>query len=323
MQKIDFNYLYCILQSNNMPSYEVSDNKYNIPIAEVIATAPIMNTSQLLATTPIIPPEPPTDNMERFQYVVEKFNISYFFAQQLSHLANYEICILCDDSGSMCNSVKISSDPFVKTQTRWSEAQESLKIITDIASIFDPNGIDIYYLNRPPIRNVYKSEDLYKHKQFSAQPDGFTPLGERIRDILMEKKSCERNLLLIIFTDGQPNNMKLFMDELKNRKPIDKTFISIVACTDDNASIGYLNNLDKKIKNLDVCDDYNSEKVQIQQVQGSKFSFSFGDYIVKILLGSINKIMDRLDEVKLSNQQLTDLKSSEPNIIKKSNCVIS
>ncbi len=46
---------------------------------------------------------PLENNMELFQDVVEKYNISMFFAQQIRQLKNYEICIICDDSGSMCN----------------------------------------------------------------------------------------------------------------------------------------------------------------------------------------------------------------------------
>ncbi len=262
--------------------------------------------------TIIEPSAPPiNDNMVRFQYVVKKYNISEYFALQLRQLYNYEICIICDDSGSMNNPVNNDYTLYENVETRWSEAQTSLKIITDIASIFDPNGIDIYYLNRPPIKNIFNSDDLYTYHQFLNHPNGFTPLGERIQEVLEEKKSCERNLLIIVFTDGQPNNMNLFMNVLKNRKPIDKIFITIVACTDDDASIGYLNDLDKKIKNLDVCDDYTSEKQQIQKIQGLEFSFTFGDYITKILLGSINQNIDKLDEKKLNKTT------------KKSNCIIS
>ena len=293
----------------------------NIPIAKAVPFTDIVPSAPPLVNIIQQQPNSTNNNMERFQNIVEKYNISYFFAQQLRQLDSFEICIICDDSGSMSNPVKDPSNPFEKKETRWSEAQNSLRIITDIASIFDPSGIDIYYLNRQPIRNVFSSEELNNYQQFFNPPNGFTPLGERIQEVLEEKKSCERNLLLIVFTDGQPNNMKLFMDVLKNRQPIDKIYITIVACTDDESSIGYLNDLDKKIKNLDVCDDYNSEKQQILKIQGSKFSFTFGDYIVKTLLGAIDKNMDKLDEVRLNGQQLLDLKSGKPN--KKSTCIVS
>ena len=40
--------------------------------------------------------------------------------------------------------------------------------------------------------------------------------------------------------------------------------------------------------NLDVMDDYRSERAEIQRTRGANFPFSFGDYIVKSLLGSID-----------------------------------
>jgi hypothetical protein len=46
---------------------------------------------------------------------------------------------------------------------------------------------------------------------------------------------------------------------------------------DDDECMKYLNNWDKKIPNLDVVDDYKSEKKEIQACQGKDFPFSFGD----------------------------------------------
>jgi hypothetical protein len=39
----------------------------------------------------------------------------------------------------------------------------------------------------------------------------------------------------------------------------------------------YLNEWDKKIPNLDVADDYRSEREEIHKAQGKDFPFSFGD----------------------------------------------
>ena len=46
--------------------------------------------------------------------------------------------------------------------------------------------IDIYYLNRPPIKNVYHADELNLYPHFFNPPDGFTPLGERIQEVLNE-----------------------------------------------------------------------------------------------------------------------------------------
>ena len=37
-----------------------------------------------------------------------------------------------------------------------------------------------------------------------------------------------------------------------------------------------------------MLDDYRSERNEIQKVRGINFAFSFGDYIVKALLGAID-----------------------------------
>ncbi|CAF4382814.1 unnamed protein product, partial [Rotaria sordida] len=56
---------------------------------------------------------------------------------------------------------------------------------------------------------------------------------------------------------------------------------------------------DKAIPNLEVIDDYRSEKKEILACQGKSFPFSFGDYVVKILMGGIDSWFDLLDEKKV------------------------
>lgn len=264
----------------------------------------------------------PEDKMERYRQVVEAYGISMVFAMRLRELDGYEIVIICDDSGSMANPVTKPDDPFCKTETRWQEAQKSLKIIVDIASVFDSDGIDIYYLNRGPILNVHSSIQLESKVNFSRGPAGSTPLGETLQQVLEAKKSCERKLLIIIFTDGAPDNMKLFKSVLANRKPINKVFVSLVACTDDETAVGYLNGLDSTIKNVDTNDDYYSERNEILRAQGQSFPFSFGDYICKILLGPVCPYFDKLDEYKLTQKDLGAIKQ-KPVLTKNKSCVVS
>ncbi len=46
---------------------------------------------------------------------------------------------------------------------------------------------------------------------------------------------------------------------------------------DDKQTMAYLNDWDKKIPNLDVVEDYRSERQQIQAYRGKNVPFSFGD----------------------------------------------
>ncbi len=70
----------------------------------------------------------------------------------------------------------------------------------------------------------------------------------------------------------------------------------IRTCTDDEDSVSYLNRWDRDIKNLDVIDDYNSERKEIRRKKGSNYRFSYGDYVVKSLIGSIDPKLDKSDE---------------------------
>ena len=47
---------------------------------------------------------------------------------------------------------------------------------------------------------------------------------------------------------------------------------------------------------LDIMDDFSSEIREAKRVNGLHFQFSFGDYVVKSLLGSIDPSLDKIDD---------------------------
>lgn len=66
------------------------------------------------------------------------------------------------------------------------------------------------------------------------------------------------------------------------------THVTFLACTDEPEALDYLNNWDKTMDNVDVVDDYRSELAQIREKRGPNVKFSFGDYLIKALIGSID-----------------------------------
>ncbi|KAJ3057790.1 hypothetical protein HDU98_006064 [Podochytrium sp. JEL0797] len=75
--------------------------------------------------------------------------------------------------------------------------------------------------------------------------------------------------------------------------------VAFLTCTDDDAEIGYLEHWDREIRDLDVIDDYYTERRQILAVQGQQFAFSRGDWVCKMLLGCIDTEIDGLDERRI------------------------
>ncbi|CAF2978143.1 unnamed protein product [Rotaria socialis] len=232
---------------------------------------------------------------QQLNQLAQRYEISPQIAARLNILANCEIVLLCDDSGSMNTPLQGTN------QSRWDELKSVVNTVVDIGAVMDSNGIDVYFLNRDPMLNVNNGQTV-RHV-FNSPPQGLTPLVPALRKILAAKRSLtyEKKLLILIATDGAPTNDHGQIDigtleaVLRNERT-PQTYITFLACTDDLQAVNYLSNWDKSMPNLDVIDDYRSERAEIQQIRGPSFPFSFGDYIVKSLLGSIDPWFDSLDE---------------------------
>ena len=236
---------------------------------------------------------------QRFQNIMGLYEIGDFYSSKLKQLVGFEIVLICDDSSSMRALVKGGS----LGMTRWEELKRTASIVVDIAGLMDPTGIDIYFLNREPLFNVKYSAQVAP--AFYNPPKGGTSISSILRQILESKqqKIKEQKLLIMIATDGLATNDQgdVDMGTLKfilkhERRPIDRICVTFLMCTDEKRIIKIYNRWDKKITNVDVVDDYQSEKLEIEKVCGHNHVFSFGDYVVKSLIGSVDRTIDHQDE---------------------------
>jgi hypothetical protein len=240
---------------------------------------------------------------QRFTDILGRYEISRDFSNRLlKYLVMTKIVFVFDDSGSM-NSV-LSDSPLntgVFKATRWDELKNFSKISIDLANIFNPEGIDIHFLNRPAARNVRNLNDLEPY--LVNKPSGFTPMRRVLETVLRENDPvalAERKLLIVIVTDGEPTDDygKEDISGLKYalQSRAKNVYTTIVSCTDEDNTMDYLNNWDRIIPRLDVVDDYRNEKSEVLKAKGARFPFSYGDYIVKILIGSMDPELDNMDE---------------------------
>ncbi|KAJ3409627.1 hypothetical protein CcCBS67573_g01790 [Chytriomyces confervae] len=251
--------------------------------------------------------------LDAFRQLVERQEISNLMALKLRKLEAYDIVIICDDSGSMNTKSTMGlqvSNPYAPATTRWDELKLTVQIVTDIAATLDEDGIDVYFLNRAPVRNVFSAEQL--QQAFANPPRGYTPITRVLRQVLHEKRSqaieSGKKLLVLLATDGTPTTdsgvddkqglRQLLMHERGGRGEVPVVFL---ACTDDETEVGYLNEWDKQIPDVDVADDYISERKEILAVQGHNFPFSRGDWVCKMLLGPIDAEIDALDERRVGD----------------------
>ena len=229
------------------------------------------------------------------------YDISPKMINYLLQLREYKIVIVCDDSGSMKTTVDNTE------RTRWDELRSIVKIILEISVKFDSTGVDIYFLNR---KNFLKVKDPQTVDQaFAKSPSGYTPLIpvlERIFKLPMTHRDADKKLLVFVATDGAPTDEQgePVVPELERlmveTRQSDTTYVSFLLCTDDPKAVGYLTKWDRTMKNVDVTDDYETQTAKIRECQRNKsYQFSYGDYIVKALVGAIIPIIDRLDEPKV------------------------
>ena len=118
-------------------------------------------------------------------------------------------------------------------RTRWEELKEVTRIVVEIATLLDDDGlpfsclpcfvlaqlfsssffhlagIDVHFLNRGSEKGVKKWKDVEKH--FKSEPNGLTPLTEATKKAFSKQKG-DRPLLVMIATDGVPNNLKAWTD---------------------------------------------------------------------------------------------------------------
>ncbi len=51
------------------------------------------------------------------------------------------------------------------------ELKQTVSIVVDLASILDPDGVDVYFLNREPMLHVRNSSEL--DNIFAMEPEGW------------------------------------------------------------------------------------------------------------------------------------------------------
>mmetsp|Transcript_1321 Transcript_1321/g.2839 ORF Transcript_1321/g.2839 Transcript_1321/m.2839 type:complete len:285 (+) Transcript_1321:70-924(+) len=240
---------------------------------------------------------PSSEMMHKLQSVLDRFEISIAEANDLVILEDYEIVVIADDSGSMRNPAQ---PPHMRTvgtpfKTRWDELKETVSEIVEIASCFNPAGIDVHFLNRPSVPQVKHAGDSRFQAAFASQPSGRTPLTETLQRVASQ--TCtERGVLLFILTDGEPNGGKHpFSRTLRSLVSTSKLRVQIMACTADDDEIEWLNDLDCELKEVDVTDDYYAERAEVLRTGLAK-RFTRGDWCMKAMLGPVSQKFDQWDE---------------------------
>lgn len=230
---------------------------------------------------------------------------------QYSFLSRFDTVFLVDDSGSMAGR-------------SWKEAEEAIAAIAPICTQYDPDGIDIYFLNHYStfdrsggylnVTSPGAVQEIFRN----VRPGGMTPVGQRLRQILfpylrrIEKMAANTdefgNLLnptlavrpmnIIVITDG------VFSDDaesviLNAARTLEECHaipwqigIQFFQIGTDIAAQKYLQQLDDELGKA-VKTGYVRDIVDTVPWKGQTGRTLSGDGILKVVLGAVNKRLDR------------------------------
>jgi hypothetical protein len=226
--------------------------------------------------------------IDRLQALVYKHEIRVSERDRLNVLTEYEIVVLCDDSGSMNLTVDGTE------RTRWDELRNIVKFVIEIGTIFDTNGVNVYFLNRENTAGITDPNDI--DRLFIPPPTGFTPLVRKLQEILHfaeTRPDKKKKVLVFIATDGAPTDddgnpdLEEFEQVMRNERNAKTTHVMFLLCTDEPDYIDYLTKFKRTMRNVDVYDDYETEKKKIRRLRGDNHTFSRSDYIVQALVGAV------------------------------------
>jgi len=191
----------------------------------------------------------------------------------------------------------------------WRETSAALASITPVCTQHDKDGVDIYFLNakdNDSYKNITRSEDVQRIFA-SVRPSGGTPTGTRLNAILKPYlRECEakksnfdnvKPLNIIVITDGVPTddpesvivNVAKKLDKFE--APPWQVGIQFFQVGEERGAAEALQELDDGIKDIVVggCRDI----VDTVPWKGLNATGLNGDGILKVVLGSVNKRLDR------------------------------
>ncbi|KIR29410.1 hypothetical protein I307_01314 [Cryptococcus deuterogattii 99/473] len=208
----------------------------------------------------------------------------------LEMLRDFDTVFLVDDSSSM-----------TKDQ-RWDQACQAIMEVADLASRYDDDGIDVYFLNNKRVGKELRSSDDVEELFTGLGPRGITPTGRRLEAILRDYMSRleasqhtgeeVKPMNLIVVTDGAPTDdpesviITIARRLDRGQYPLSQVGIQFLQIGNDPEAREALQDLDDGLSSEHGVRDM----VDTVPFSGEKMNAGL---IIKTLLGGINRRLDR------------------------------
>ena len=223
-----------------------------------------------------------------FESICHKRQLSDFSMAQLDLLREIEIVFLCNDS-RMMNRVQL------ETSSRWDRLKRNLRISIELATLRCHHGIDVYFFNRPPVKNLQFSTLSRLDAALNSPPRGRRTMNPAIQTVVADKLryALERRLLILACTTDQIQDFQieslLIHNILVLSNPQNQVCLSILPVPRDEPSFPELpEDWASEIRNLTLCTDYRVACHEVLAEWGPLYPFSYGDYLCQWLCRSLS-----------------------------------
>ncbi|KAH8744270.1 hypothetical protein F5883DRAFT_29282 [Diaporthe sp. PMI_573] len=242
----------------------------------------------------------------KVESLCQSWQIPLEVGKDIVRLALFDIVIYVDDSGSM----------LPKGGKRARDMMRVLSRAAAAATLFDPDGVTVRFINSNAQGDNIRSEDDVNRLIESVDFRGRTPIGTELRRKILEPLVLSRArqgqmqvpVLIITITDGEPagedddtifRSIKAAADEL-SRTPLGAGAIAyqFAQVGDDEGARRFLNQLDNdpQVGSLvDVTASLEIEQEEMTRVNPSQ-ALTADFWTLKLLLGAIDASWDEADE---------------------------
>lgn len=238
--------------------------------------------------------------------IAAQWNIPMEIAMDLAKLALFDTVMLVDDSGSMA---------FEENGSRIDDAKLIVSRVATAATLFDTDGISVFFLNSKTVGNNITSEQQAQQLLSGIRFSGLTPLGTSLDQKILQpllvgparQNSLRKPLLVVAVTDGAPGGeaRDTIVKAIKNAKAAlsqtrygaDALSIQLAQIGNDMSARAFLEEIDNhpEVGGLvDTTSNYENEADDFMKTTGQELTPDL--WLVKLMLGPIDSSYDLKDQ---------------------------
>ncbi len=235
-------------------------------------------------------------------------HIPLSLVNRLKRLRNYSIVVIINDNDSMMKSDSGSSiQPQNQELTRFESLKFRLASVVPLLACLADRGLTVKALNQPEmvIDNNLLPEQKERHLSCfleTLKPGGNISLLNTLNEQFCQAKARNTPTIAYLLTDGDTDDCGLLnsridtfnlFNQFRTQARGDFFPISIMACTDDQNQLAWMNIIGNSIDHLRISNNYFHEATEAVETHGP-INYSPGIHNTAFLLGAIEPIFDKL-----------------------------